>query len=164
MKKNVRSEVQFARTYPYYLKLGGKPVSSEQAFSFSVTVSAQKKINPMTGMSVDLVQLDQIAKKVLKTKTFKTGEVTAILKKLVSEIQKSLEVKNTKLIRAEFEESRGSAYVFVGRDTFFMRQDFAQDDDGDLFKIKSFFNMKNNLVRLNLINLKTTVEEIIIFK
>ena len=160
----MRSEVQFARTYPYYLKLNGRPASSQQAFSFSVTVSAQKKMNPMTGMSVDLVLIDKIANKIFKTKRpYRNDDVLMVLTGLVSELKKALALQKTKLVHVDFSECRGSSYLFTEKRMLFVRRDYATDQAGDLFYIESYFNQKNILVRLDMKNLKLGICEQIIF-
>ncbi|MBC7465298.1 MAG: hypothetical protein H7256_04845 [Bdellovibrio sp.] len=163
MKNNVRSEVQFARTYPYYIKLGGRPASFQQAFSFLVTVSAQKKINAMTGMSVDLVGLDKIASKILKTKKQSGDKIAMVLRNLVNQFKKDLALQKTKLVRVEFVECRGGSYLFTDKKMLFVRQDHATDEAGDLFEVRSYFNQKNALIRLDLKNLKLGLSEQIIF-
>lgn len=151
--------IQFVRTYPFYLKLN-KPV---RAYSFSVTVTAQKKLNPATGMSVDLVKLDRAAKLILKTKNSKSAEVLQALREIYGQFEAQLKKDKTKLISIQFNECRGSGYLLKGKKTLFIRSDFAADDQQDLHQVTSYFDAKNKLVRMDLKHLRLQIVEQLLF-
>ena len=155
-----KKSVNFVRVYSFYVRKN-KPT---QAYFFSVTVSANKKLNPMTGMSVDLVQLDKVAKKILDG--FKVSAKTGVVEDLqrIELLFKKLLAKiDTKLVRVQFDETRGSSYLFQDGKTYFIRRDLATDDNGDLSEVASYFDSRNKLVRMDLRGFKDGIKETLVF-
>lgn len=157
--KSVRTGLNFARTYPFYIKLP----KADQAYFFSITISASKKLNLKTGMSVDLVSLDRLAEGIFKSQKSQKTSAVEMMADIVNQVQVGLKKIQTKLVSVKFSECRGSAYLFTGRQMYFIRQDYASDDVGDLFQVTSYFNKKNVMTRMDLKNLKLNTQEQIIF-
>lgn len=159
MKKNEPSKINFGRSYPFYIKKLG----TNRAFAFQVTVVAQKKINQKTGMSVDLQSLDQISSALLNKNRTTKLEIQQTLMALTDQFKNRLKVFGTKLISIRFDECRGSGFLFKGEQVYFIRADYATDKVGELFKVISYFNKKNQLVRTDLENFKLKTDEQLIF-
>jgi hypothetical protein len=159
VSEGVRSKLHFGRTYSFYLKLK----KTKQTYFFNVSILAFKPMNKRTGMSVDLVRLNAIAKKAFKSKISLEDFVLNDLSKVVLQIKQELELAGSQLVSVHFDEVRGSGIHFEGKGVLFIRKDFATNPAGDLFQVASYFDQKNTLVRMNLKNLKQNISEQLFF-
>lgn len=163
------SEIIFNRRYPFYCSVQNQAKSrthkksATESYYFQVTVSAWAPLNKATGMSVNLMQLDHIAKNIFKTVHSPELTLNHLLKSRLKLLEKSLKSKKIKLAALQFDECRGLCLKFQGHQSFSIHHDFAADENGDLFKVSSQFNEKDELVEMEIKNLKLEIHERIIF-
>ena len=114
-------------------------------------------------MTVDLVTLDKIAHQVFKNAKRTEKSLTEELQKIVFKLEKLLKQNKIKLISVEFKESRDMALIFKNKKVFSRRTDYAEDSSGDLFKIESTFDHKNQLTALKVFDCKNRIQEEFLF-
>lgn len=114
-------------------------------------------------MTVDLRSLDQIAVSLFKNHRTTKLDIQKTILALAANLKTKLKAEKTKLISIRFDECRGSGFLLKGSQLYFIRLDYATDKRGDLFKVISYFNKKNQLVRTDLENFKMNLREQLIF-
>ena len=166
-KPTTDSEIIFVRRYSFYCSVQNqknkKTQQTSESFYFQVTVSALAPLDPKTGMTVNLVLLDQVAKKIFKANRPSKLTLTKFLQNQFKNLDRALKLKKIRLSSLQFDECRGFCVKFEGRKRFSIHSDYATDEKGNLFKVSSQFNEKDELVELDIKNLKLDIHEKIIF-
>lgn len=155
MKDNGR-RLNFGRKYS--LSVSDK----QQSYFFNVEVLVRGRLNLDTGMTTDLIRLDKIILSKLKLSSKSNHSVVDHLMRVNSQINISVKKLNLKLIQLAFHEERGFGICFNSKkqiNTF--RTDYGNDQENNLFKIVSYFDLQGKLVKTNLYNLKEKTTEII---
>ncbi len=120
-------------------------------------------MNPKTGMSVDLNQLDVLASRMFKNEKLTDPNLISFLKKKVNLFNKELRKNKTKLTSMQFNECRNIGIHFNKNKVFFVRTDYAEDSKGNLFKVVSYMDEMQNLAQIDLKNFRSQTSEQIIF-
>lgn len=161
--KKTRTEIQFVRVFSFYIDLAIGSKKAE-AYFFKVTVSTQAPLNPQTGMTVDLVQLDRVAHQLFKNqKAHQTSKLSIFFQLKFKTLEKLLKKHKIHLVSVQFNECRGSSVLVTARGQEIIRQDLASDHKGCLYSVTSWFDQGEKLVQLRIKNLKTNLVELIIF-
>ncbi len=160
--KKTPTGIQFVRVFSYYvdLQLTGK---KSQPFFFDVIVKSQAAFKQQTGMTVDLLKLDTIAKKVFKNQKLKCSAFQEFLNVKYQTLKEALKIFGIRLRSVQFTECRGLSVLIKNRTWHTFRHDYAVDDKGVLYFVSSQFDEKNRLAQIKIKNLKLNIEEQIIF-
>lgn len=160
-KEKTRPKINLARVYSFYVS------QKSESWNFKVTVKCHSPLCKETGMSVDLVNLDRLAKSIFKNEVSTSNSLISVLEKKVSQIkvqlQKQPQSKKTNLVTVHFDEVRQFGIHFLENQVLFVRQDMAKSQAGDLFEVISYLDSDQSVVKLKLKNFKTKVIEQIIF-
>lgn len=105
-RSSKNSEIIFVRRYPFYCSVQNQSKSKStsktnvttESYYFQVTVSALAPFHESTGMTVDLVQLDRVAKKIFKPDGSAQFTLKSLLKNKRALLEKALKLKKTRLI------------------------------------------------------------------
>ena len=161
------SGIIFVRRYPFYCSVQNqknkKIQKTAESFYFKVTVSALAPLDQRTGMTVNLVLLDQVAKKIFKINRPSKLALNKYLENQFKKLGKALKLKKIGLTSLQFDECRGFCLKFQDQKIFSIHSDYATDEKGNLFQVSSQFNEKDDLVELDIKNLKLDIHEKIIF-
>ena len=149
--------IHFARVCTFYFK------HRFGSWFFQVEVKCRKSLNPQTGMSVNLVLLDEIMTRIFHHTICKTKAPIHFLQQTVQLLNRELLHAKIELVSVQFDEKRDFGFHFKDGDIRSIRHNLAEDEKKDLYQIVSYFNQLQQLTEIHLQNLKTKVTEHIIF-
>ena len=156
-KEKTRSRIHFVRVYSFYVS------QKKESWTFQVTVKCFSPLNKLTGMSVDLTNLDRVADLIFTNDIGSSKTLSSILQKRVNLLRSRLRKIKVHLMTVHFDECRNFGIHFIENNILFVRLDLAKSESGDLHEVVSYLDSKQTVVKLQLKNFRTKITEQIIF-
>ncbi len=156
-KEKTRSRIHFVRVYSFYVS------QKNESWNFQVTVKCFSPLNKLTGMSVDLTNLDKVANLIFTNDIGSSKTLISILQKRVNLLRSRLRKIKVHLMNVHFDEYRNFGIHFIENNILFVRSDLARSESGDLHEVVSYLDSKQTVVKLQLKNFRTKITEQIIF-
>ena len=157
----MHKKIHFVREYPFYAHLYINKHS--EGYFFNVVVTTSSPLNVQTGMTVNLRELNEIARVTFKSERLKCNSLAEFLEEKVKTLKEALSNHKIQFLSVQFNECRGLSVLFKSKKIFLIRKDFATNANGELFSVISYFNNSKNLTKMILKDLRHNIEEQIIF-